>query len=160
MTATSSQAADLRAMVAQIARSVARDEIATALKNLRPGGLIPYACTVIDPIGSSVEPICHIDVPFPGWVEKVTFRSAQVGTATLDITKRRPTQTYAQALTIFTAPKPAIAGATDAEIPALPSYTWLRWIEADSTLYYFLTSVSGFTSLTINLWLRATSTAE
>jgi hypothetical protein len=155
MTATSTDSGTLRALIAGIARDIARAEIDEALKNLRPGGLVPYACTIVNPAASSTVPVCHIDVPFPGHVQLVTFRSAEVGTCVLNVKKRRPTQVYADALTIFGTHFPSITAATDAAVS--PFSDWVDWVEADSTLYFFLTTVSGFTSLTVHLWLRATS---
>ncbi len=151
----STQSASLRAMIESIAREVARDEVSTALKNLRPGGLTPVACTIVAPTASLTVPACHIDIPFPGFVQLVTFRSAEVGSCVLDILSRRPTQTFMDALSIVGANPPSIIGATDAAVA--PFVDWTTYVEADSTLYYFLTSVSGFASLTVNLWLRATS---
>jgi hypothetical protein len=143
-------------MVTQIARQIAKDEINAALRNLHPGGLVPFACTIVAPVADLAVPACHLDIPYAGFIQLVTFRSAEVGSATVDIWKRRPTQTFAQAVSIVGATFPTIVGATDAVNP--PGVDWFDWVEADSTLYYYITSTDGgFLSLTVNLWLRALS---
>jgi len=45
-------------------------------------------------------------------------------------------------------------GATDAVV--VPGADWTTFIEAESTLYFYLTSVSGFDVVTPHLWVQAT----
>jgi hypothetical protein len=138
------------------------DERATAAAkavflSMRPGGLANYAVTIVDPVASSTVPACHLDIPYPGFVHQVTFRSTTPGSATLDLWKRRPTQTAADAASIVGAHPPTIVASTDAVVKPSSDWAGKGWIEADSTLYFYLTSCSGFSSLTIQVWIRATS---
>jgi hypothetical protein len=137
-----------------IARQIARQEIDAALRNQRPGGLVPVGLSIAAPVASSTVPAGHIDIPFPCKILYATFRSTVAGSAVLNITVRRPGQTAAGAASIVGATPPSITGATDAVV--VPGADWTTFIEAESTLYYYLTSVSGFDVLTPHLWVQAT----
>jgi len=78
-----------------IARQIARQEIDAALRNQRPGGLVPVGLSIVAPVASSIVPAGHIDIPFPCKILYATFRSTVVGSARLNITVRRPGQTAA-----------------------------------------------------------------
>lgn len=136
-------------------RAIARDEARRVFKEMRPAGTAPYIVTLVQPTASATVPAAHLDVPYPGFITQVTFRSTIAGSATLDLKTRRPTQTAADIASICGLTLPSISAATDAVVPAADD--WTKYVEADSTLYFYLTSVSGFDALSVSVWLRATA---
>lgn len=154
MTASTDTGGRIWTRIEEIARQIARQEIDAALRNQRPGGLVPVGLSIAAPVASFTVPAGHIDIPFPCKIIYATFRSTVAGSAVVDIHVRRPGQTASSAASIVGATPPSITGATDAVV--VPGADWTTFIEADSTLYFYLTQVSGFDVVTPHLWVQAT----
>ena len=151
----SDQAASFWRQVEQRAREIAQAEIALALQNLRPGGLVPVAVTIGAPTASLTVPVAHIDIPFPAKVRKVTFRSTVRGSATLDVTMA--IGGGGGGVSLFRGEYQTITSKTDEEILAPRTDPgWIDFLPSNTVLYFYLRTVSGFDCLTVCLWLQAT----
>lgn len=116
-----------------------------------PGGLHPLQFTVASPTASTSARVGALPVLYRCNVESVLLVGDGGGTATVDIKRARPGETVAGE-SLFGANLPALSSGNVAWIN--PSADWVRFIEPNTVLHYYVTAVSGITTLDIALNVR------
>ncbi len=133
--------------------------ITEALQNLRPGGAHPFVVEIAGPTASLTVPAAKLNVDYPCVITSVDLYSdpGVSGSATVDLLVARPGETLAAATSICGANLPTLVAAESVHVE--PSTDWTTFMGANqlgsSVLMPYITSVSGISSLTIAVNVRA-----
>lgn len=133
----------IHALVPNLSRDVAA--------NVPPGGMHPLEMLLLSPAASSSVEIGTIPVLYRCNVESVLLVGDVEGTATIDIKRARPGETT-PGDSLFGASLPALS--TGRLVWVGPSADWVRYLEPNTVLFYYVTATAGLGRLDIALNVR------
>jgi hypothetical protein len=119
--------------------------------NMPPGGMHPLQFSVLAPSASSSVEIGTIPVLYKCFVDSVLLVGDVEGTATVDIKRARPGETT-PGDSLFGSSLPALS--TGRLVWVDPAAAWVRYLEPNTVLFYFVTATTGLGRLDIALNVR------
>ena len=131
----------------ELAPSLARETAG----NMPPGGMHPLQVSIASPSASTSARAAALPALYKCYVESVLLVGDNSGTATVDIWRARPGET-APSQSLFGGDVPSLSSGDVVWVD--PTTNWVRYIEPDTVLYYYVTAVSGITTLDIALNVR------
>ena len=141
----------LSAEMHAIAHAVAKEEIALALRDLRPGGAHPFAWEIPMPSADPALAVSKVIVLYPCVVTSVDLFAApgESATVVVDLWVARPGQTLSQGVSICGGNLPALAAGDHSNTPVDSSWSGIPPgnLEPGSVLMLVIAQADSVSSL-------------
>jgi hypothetical protein len=160
-----SLAAEMWTRIRAEARAIADEQIAIALRNLRPGGAHPFCWEIPSPVADALVPVAMVSILYPCIVTSVDLYAAPGETSAfvlVDLWVSRPGQTLSEATSIIGVATAIVMSGVDRineKARARPDDegdAWLAiFLEPGSVLMPVIKAANNVSSLTISVNVRA-----